>query len=221
MIALIAMAIGFGAVAGFSPTKLAIALLYLGGRVAPVARAVSFTIANTAVMAAIAGLGFAGDTLVDDSGVPPTAADLIDIAVGLTLLAIAAYGLARPGAVGPATLGVGDSDLRPRLGRALVFGATYAFVSFGRLIIMAIGGSWIARSPVGPTAQAVLLVTMLVVAQLMLWFPIVISIVAPARLVRLQGLTDRSLQHAGGRTSAIVVLIIGSVLVFSGLDWLF
>ena len=54
-------------------------------------------------------------------------------------------------------LGVGGSDLRPRLGRAFLFGAGYGFVAFGRLIVVAAGGSWIARAPIGTTGQLVLL----------------------------------------------------------------
>ena len=75
MIALFAMAIGFGAIVAFSPTKLAIAILYLSGAVAPVARAVAFTIGNTAVIGAVATITYAGGLVAfdDPSTVPPTA----------------------------------------------------------------------------------------------------------------------------------------------------
>ena len=113
------MAIGFGAIAGFSPTKLAISILYLSSRVAPVARAVAFTVGNTLVLAAVAGLAMAGGlTELGQSDVRPDLNDVLDVAMGGLLLAIGAYGVARPGAVGPSALGIGESDLRPRLGRA-------------------------------------------------------------------------------------------------------
>ncbi len=112
------MAIGFGAIVAFSPTKLAISILYLSGRVAPVARALAFLIGNTIVIGSVAVLTYLGGVVIlgTTTGIPPTASDWLDVVLGIILLAIAAYGLARPGAIGPATLGVGDSDLRPRLG---------------------------------------------------------------------------------------------------------
>jgi hypothetical protein len=64
VIALIAMAIGFGAIVAFSPTKLAISILYLSGHVAPVARAIAFLIGNTLVVGGVATLTFAGSTAV-------------------------------------------------------------------------------------------------------------------------------------------------------------
>lgn len=221
MLALVALAVGFGAIVAFSPTKLAISILYLSGRVAPVARAVAFTVGNTAVLGAVAGLAYAGGTtFLGGATERPTPGDWLDVAIGTLLLAIGAYGLARPGAVGPAALGVGDSDLRPRLGRALAFGASYAFVAFGRLIIIAAGGSWMARAPGSPAFQAAMVLLMLVVAQFPLWFPIVVHVVAPSRIERIQGLTDRSIQQIGGRTGAVIVLGVGSLLTLSGLSWL-
>ena len=86
---------------------------------------------------------------------------------------------------------------------------------------MVAGASWIGRSPVGPTAQIVLLTVMLVVAQFPLWFPILVHAVAPSRMERIQGLTDRSIQHIGGRTCATIVLAIGALLMLSGLTWVF
>lgn len=216
------MAIGFGAIVAFSPTKLAIAILYLSSGVAPVARAVAFTIGNTAVIGAVAMITFAGGLVAfdDHSTVPPTASDWLDLTVGLVLLAIGAYGLARPGSISPSALGVGGGDLRPRLGRAFVFGASYGFVAFGRLLVIAAGGSWIARSPIGPTGQVVLLVVMLVVAQMPLWLPIATHVFAPNRIERIQGFADRGVQQIGGRTGAFIVACIGGLLVLSGLRWL-
>jgi Sap, sulfolipid-1-addressing protein len=222
VIALVAMAIGFGAIVAFSPTKLAIVILYLSGGVAPVARAVAFTIGNTAVIGAVAIITYAGGLVVfdDPSSIPPTASDWLDIAIGMVLLAIGAYGLARPGSVSPSALGVGSGDLRPRLGRAFAFGASYGFVAFGRLLVVAAGGSWISRSPIGPTGQVVLLVVMLVVAQMPLWLPIAMHVFAPSRMERLQGFADRGVQQIGGRAGASIVACIGGLLVLSGLRWL-
>jgi hypothetical protein len=223
VLALLAMAIGFGAIVAFSPTKLAISILYLSGHVAPVGRALAFLIGNTAVIGSVAVVTYAGGlvALQTTGTVPPTASDLLDIALGIVLLAIAAYGLARPGSIGPATLGVGDGDLRPRLGRALAFGASYGFVAFGRLIVLAAGGSWIARAPIGPTGQTVLLVVMLVVAQMPLWLPIVMHVFAPSRIERIQGFADRGVQQIGGRTGAVIVGCVGGLLLLSGMRWLF
>ncbi len=222
VIALIAMAIGFGAVVAFSPTKLAISIIYLSGQVAPVSRAVAFLIGNTAVIGSVAAITYAGGLVALDSTatVPPTASDWLDLGMGVLLLALGAYGLARPGAIGPSALGVGSSDLRPRLGRALLFGASYGFVAFGRLIVIAAGGSWIARAPIGPTGQIVLLTLMLVVAQTPLWLPIAIHVFAPSRMERIQGFADRGVQQIGDRTGAAVVACIGGLLVVSGLRWL-
>ncbi len=216
------MAIGFGAIVAFSPTKLAIAILYLSGRVAPVARALAFLIGNTAVIGAVATITYAGGLVALDeaSTVPPTASEWLDLAIGVALLAVGAYGLARPGSVGPSALGVGGSDLRPRLGRAFLFGASYGFVAFGRLLVVAACGSWIARSPIGPTGQAFLLVVMLVVAQVPLWLPIAMHVFAPSRIERIQGFADRGVQQIGGRTGAAIVAGIGGLLVLSGLRWL-
>lgn len=216
------MAIGFGAIVAFSPTKLAIAILYLSGGVAPVGRAVAFTIGNTAVIGAVATITYAGGLVALDSAstVPPTASDWLDLAMGAVLLAIGAYGLARPGSVGPSALGVGGSDLRPRLGRAFLFGASYGFVAFGRLLVVAAGGSWIARSPIGLTGQVLLLTVMLVVAQMPLWLPIAMHVFAPNRIERIQGFADRGVQQIGGRTGASIVACIGGLLVLSGLRWL-
>jgi hypothetical protein len=222
VIALIAMAIGFGAIVAFSPTKLAISILYLSGRVAPVSRAIAFLVGNSAVIGAVAAITYAGGLVALDtaSTVPPTASDWLDVVMGVALLVLGAYGLARPGSVGPSALGVGGSDLRPRLGRALLFGASYGFVAFGRLIVVAAGGSWIARSPVGPTAQLILLALMLTVAQLPLWLPIVMHVFAPTRIERIQGFADRGVQQIGDRTGAAIVTCIGGLLVISGLRWL-
>lgn len=222
MLALIAMAVGFGAIVAFSPTKLTISILYLSGRVAPVARATSFLVGNTLVIGGVATLTFGGNAAFVDpsSTIPPTPNDWLDLALGVALLALGAYGLARPGSVGPNALGVGSSDLRPRLGRAFVFGAAYGFVAFGRLIVVAAAGSWIARSPIGLTGQAALIVIMLVVAQLPLWLPIVMHVFAPSRIERIQGFADRGVQQIGGRTGAAIVACIGGLLVISGLRWL-
>ena len=221
MLALLAMAIGFGAIVAFSPTKLAISILYLSGRVAPVARALAFLIGNTVVIGSVAVLTYLGGVVIlgTTTGIPPTASDWLDVALGIILLAIAVYGLARPGSVGPAALGVGDSDLRPRLGRALVFGASYGFVAFGRIIVVAAGGSWIARAPIGVTGQIVLLTVMLVVAQMPLWVPIVMHVFAPSRIERVQGFADRGVQQIGGRTGAAVVGCVGGLLLLSGMRW--
>lgn len=223
MLALLAMAIGFGAIVAFSPTKLAISILYLSGRVAPVARALAFLIGNTVVIGTVAVLAYLGGLalLSTTTTVPPTASDWLDVLLGIILLAIAAYGLARPGAISPATLGVGDSDLRPRLGRALVFGASYGFVAFGRVIVVAAGSSWIARAPVGVTGQVVLLTVMLVVAQMPLWLPIVMHVFAPSRIERISGFADRGVQQIGGRTGAAVVGCVGGILLLSGIRWVF
>ena len=222
MLALLAMAIGFGAIVAFSPTKLAISILYLSGRVAPVARAMAFLIGNTAVIGSVAVLTYLGGLVLVGTTTtnPPTISDWLDVALGVILLAIAAYGLARPGVIGPATLGVGDSDLRPKLGRALIFGASYGFVAFGRVIVIAAGGSWIARAPIGVTEQVVLLTVMLVVAQMPLWLPIVMHVFAPSRIERIQGFADRGVQQIGGRTGAAVVGCVGGILLLSGLRWL-
>jgi Sap, sulfolipid-1-addressing protein len=216
------MAIGFGAIVAFSPTKLAISILYLSGRVAPVARALAFLFGNTVVIGSVAVLAYLGGLalLGTTTTIPPTPSDWLDVLLGIILLAIAAYGLARPGAIGPATLGVGDSDLRPRLGRALVFGASYGFIAFGRAIVVAAGSSWIARAPIGVTGQIVLLTVMLVVAQMPLWLPIVMHVFAPTRIERIQGFADRGVQQIGGRTSAVVVGCVGGFLLLSGLRWL-
>jgi len=216
------MAVGFGAIVAFSPTKLTISILYLSGRVAPVARATSFLVGNTLVIGGVATLTFGGNAAFVDpsSTIPPTPNDWLDLALGVALLALGAYGLARPGSVGPNALGVGSSDLRPRLGRAFVFGAAYGFVAFGRLIVVAAAGSWIARSPIGLTGQAALIVIMLVVAQLPLWLPIVMHVFAPSRIERIQGFADRGVQQIGGRTGAAIVACIGGLLVISGLRWL-
>jgi hypothetical protein len=222
VIALIAMAIGFGAVVGFSPTKLAISIIYLSGQVAPVSRAVAFLVGNTAVIGSVAALTYAGGSVVlGTSTVPPTASDWLDVGMGFVLLVIGAYGLARPGSIGPSALGVGSSDLRPRLGRAFLFGASYGFVAFGRLIVIAAGGSWIARAPIGPTGQIVLLTLMLVVAQTPLWLPIVMHVFAPSRIERIQGFADRGVQQIGDRTGAAIIACIGGLLTISGLRWLF
>ena len=215
------MAIGFGAIVAFSPTKLAISILYLSGRVAPVARALAFLIGNTAVIGTVVVLTYLGGVVIlgTTTGIPPTASDWLDVVLGITLLAIAAYGLARPGVIGPATLGVGDSDQRPRLGRALVFGASYGFVAFGRVIVVAAGSSWIARAPIGVTGQVVLLTVMLVVAQVPLWLPIVMHVFAPSRIERIQGFADRGVQQIGGRTGAVVVGCVGGILLLSGMRW--
>ena len=216
------MAIGFGAIVAFSPTKLTISILYLSGGVAPVARAVSFLVGNTLVIGSVATLTFGGSAALVDSTstIPPTPTDWLDLAIGVALLALGAYGLARPGSVGQNALGLGSSDLRPRLGRAFVFGAAYGFVAFGRLVVIAAGGSWIARSPIGLTGQAALIVIMLVVAQLPLWLPIVMHVVAPTRIGRIQGFADRGVQQIGGRTGAAIIACIGGLLVISGLRWL-
>ncbi|HEY8199368.1 MAG TPA: GAP family protein [Candidatus Limnocylindrales bacterium] len=221
VLALLAMAVGFGAIVAFSPTKLAISILYLSGRVAPVARALAFLIGNTVVIGLVAVLAFLGGLALvsGTTTTPPTASDWLDVLLGISLLAIAAYGLARPGAIGPATLGVGDSDLRPRLGRALVFGASYGFVAFGRVIVVAAGSSWIARAPIGVTGQIVLLAVMLVVAQMPLWLPIVMHVFAPSRIERIQGFADRGVQQIGGRTGAAVVGCVGGLLLLSGMRW--
>lgn len=222
MIALIAMAIGFGAIVAFSPTKLAISILYLSGHVAPVLRAIAFLLGNTMVIGGVATLTFAGGSalLGSSSTVPPTAGDWLDMAVGVALLVLGGYGLARPGSVGPDALGVGSSDLRPRLGRAFVFGAAYGFVAFGRLLVIAAGGSWIARSPIGLTGQVVLLAVMLVVAQMPLWLPIVVHVFAPSRMERIQGFADRGVQQIGGRTGAAIITCVGGLLVVSNLRWM-
>lgn len=222
MIALIAMAIGFGAIVAFSPTKLAIAILYLSGSVAPVARAIAFLVGNTVVVGGVAALTFAGGMVVSSSttSAPPTAGDWLDLALGVALLVIGAYGLARPGTIGPDALGVGSGDRRPRLPRAFVLGAAYGFVAFGRLLVIAAGGSWIARSPVGPSGQVVLMAVMLIVAQLPLWLPIAFHVFAPSRIERIQGFADRGVQQIGGRTGAAIVACIGGLLVVSSLRWL-
>jgi hypothetical protein len=221
VIALIAMAIGFGAIVAFSPTKLAISILYLSGSVAPVARAIAFLLGNTLVIGGVATLTFAGGTVLLGSGptIPPTAGDWLDLGMGIALLALGAYGLARPGSVGPSALGVGSSDLRPRLPRAFVFGAAYGFVAFGRLIVLAAGGSWIARSPIGLTGQAALIVVMLVIAQMPLWLPIAFHVFAPSRIERIQGFADRGVQQIGGRTGAAIIACIGGLLIVSSLRW--
>ena len=92
------MAIGFGAIVAFSPTKLAISILYLSGRVAPVARALAFLIGNTIVIGSVAVLTYLGGVVIlgTTTGIPPTASDWLDVVLGIILLAIAAYGLARP-----------------------------------------------------------------------------------------------------------------------------
>jgi hypothetical protein len=101
-----------------------------------------------------------------------------------------------------------------------VLGAVYGFVAFGRLIVIAAGGSWIARSPIGLTGQAVLMAVMLIVAQLPLWLPIVFHVFAPSRIERIQGFTDRGVQQIGGRSSAAIIACVGGLLVVSSLRWL-
>ena len=221
VIALIAMAIGFGAIVAFSPTKLAISIIYLSGQVAPVSRAVAFLVGNTIVIGSVAALTYAGGSVfLDDSAVAPTVGDWLDVGMGVMLLVLGAYGLARPGSIGPSALGVGGSDLRPKLGRAFLFGASYGFVAFGRLIVVAAGGSWIARAPIGTTGQLVLLGLMIAVAQIPLWLPVVMHVFAPSRIERIQGFADRGVQQIGDRTGAAVIACIGGLLVISGLRWL-
>jgi hypothetical protein len=100
-----------------------------------------------------------------------------------------------------------------------VFGAAYGFVAFGRLIVVAAGGSWIARSPIPLAEQAVLIVVMVVVAQMPLWLPIVFHVFAPSRIERIQGFADRGVQQIGGRTGAAIVACIGGLLLVSSLRW--
>jgi hypothetical protein len=207
------MAVGFGAIVAFSPTKLAISILYFPAVWRRSREPLAFLIGNTVVVGSVAVLTYQGG-LALLSTTDHLRRDWLDVVLGVILLAVAAYGLARPGAISPATLGVGDSDLRPRLGRALVFGASYGFVAFGRIIVVAAGGSWIARAPIGVTGQIVLLTVMLVVAQMPLWLPIVMHVFAPSRIEH-PGLRGSRCATDRRRTGAVVVGFVGGLLVLS------
>ena len=205
------IAVLFGAVGIFSPTRFAVSVLMLTGERSPWARSVAFAIASTVVFTVAALIGLVGGEL---SGIREVSSQAT-IAIGVLIVAVAVVMLVRrrrpPDEIPP------TSSRRPVLAAAGI-GAGVSLQSFGRLLILVAGGTRIGMVSGNPVESLATLGAMIAIWQIPILAPMALYIFARRRFDAIARRARPAIDRVEeGPWGGILVAAVGFYLIIRGL----
>jgi Sap, sulfolipid-1-addressing protein len=205
------LAVIFGAVSAFSPTRAGMTVLMLGKEPRPWRRAIAYGAGNSIVYVVVVGMGLLGNQLSTTSG----EGDLFAVLTGIGMLGLAALMLVRRRRGEPQ---IPDEGSGHPAAIAFAIGASMAVRGIPVLLALAIGAQRIGVAAPSVLVALLAAVVLLVIAQSPIWGLLLLSAKKPDRFAAVERRLGPTLSRVeDGPYTIVVVAAIGAYMLISGI----
>lgn len=224
-LALLAIVLLLGMLAGFSPTKAATTIMLLGRGTLRWPRVAAFAAGSTTVIVLIGFVASLSGITLEAIGGSRRVTGLIDLVLGLVLVTVAGIALVRarrprPDGGTPAA-GAGEPPPAERTSKVLAaafgLGAGETIQAVGKLVLFAAAVNRIVATPLPVVLALVYFFVLVWLTQLPVWGPAVLFVRAPDRFARVSVEVDRRLSGPGSSLIVVATGAVGIGLVVLGL----
>ncbi len=207
----IVLAVVFGAVSAFSPTRAGMTVLMLNQEPRPWRRAVAYGVGNTVVYVVVVGTGLLGHQLSKTEG----GGDVFAVIVGVGMLGLAALMYIRRRRGEPQ---IPDDSSGHPAAIAFAIGASMAVRGLPVLFALAVGAQRIGVAAPDVLIALLAAALLLIIAQSPIWGLLLLSVKRPERYAAIQrrlGPTLSSFEN--GVWGIVIITLIGLYMIISGI----
>jgi hypothetical protein len=220
---LLAVVLVLGMLAGLSPTKAATTIMLLGKGTLRWPRVIAFAAGSTTVILVIAIVAGLSGITVESIGGSRRLTGLINLVLGMILVAVAVVGLVRSrrqraAATVPDTAASEPAQQPSRaVASAFGLGAGETVQAVGKLILFAAAVNEITATALPGVLALAYFVILVVLTQLPVWGPAALFVRSPDHFARVSVEVDRRLAGPGSPVLLVLTAAVGIGLIIFGI----